>query len=180
MDKDQISKPADDAHRVAGPSAAEESLSEALNGLEQILEHRQHAPVIDQGLDQEIDQAIDQGLDQGIDQGAGQEPPPAPDDAQYTIPLLHDVVVPGTDLPEMPVPDQGRGEPPAADIEETEAYRKLAERLANEIEVIVQARVEAAVQKAAEDIREQVRNHLEIMLPEIIEDLKVLGRGPNG
>ena len=48
----------------------------------------------------------------------------------------------------------------------------------DEIEVIVQARVEAAVQKAAEDIREQVRNHLEIMLPEIIEDLKVLGRGP--
>ena len=176
MDKDPISKPVDDAHRVAGPSAAEESLSEALNGLEQILEHRQHSPVIDQGPDQ----AIDQGLDQGIDQGAGQEPPPAPDDAQYTIPLLHDVVVPGADLPEMPVPDQGRGEPPAPDIEETEAYRKLAERLANEIEVIVQARVEAAVQKAAEDIREQVRNHLEIMLPEIIEELNALGRRQGG
>jgi hypothetical protein len=168
MDKDPISKPVDDAHRVAGPSAAEESLSEALNGLEQILEHRKqiprHAP--------EVGQEVEPGIDR--------DPPPSPDEAQYTIPLLHDVVVPGAELPEMPIPDREPAEPPAPDIEETEAYRKLAERLANEIEVIVQARVEAAVQKAAQDIREQVRNHLEIMLPEIIEDLKVLGRGPNG
>jgi hypothetical protein len=165
MDKDPISKPVDDAHRPAGPSAAEESLSEALNGLEQILEHRKQiqreGPAADEGSKPQVEQ----------------EPQPTPDDAQYTIPLLHDVVVPGAELPEMPMPERGPAEPPTPEIEETEAYRKLAERLANEIEVIVQARVEAAVQKAAEDIREQVRNHLEIMLPEIIEDLKVLGRG---
>lgn len=162
MDKDSTSKPADDAHRAAGPSAAEESLSEALNGLEQILVHRQ---------------PVRRGTPRAV-----QEPTPAqvPAEAQYTIPLLHDVVVPGADLPEAPVAGPGPGEPLEQDVEETEAYRKLAERLANEIEVIVQARVEAAVQKAAEDIREQVRNHLEIMLPEIIEDLKVLGRGQNG
>ena len=29
-----------------------------------------------------------------------------------------------------------------------------------------------------EDIREQIRNHLEIMLPEIIEELNALGRRP--
>ena len=139
MDKDQISKPVDDAHRVAGPSAAEESLSEALNGLEQILEHRkqspQHAP--------EDDQRVEPGVDR--------DPPPSPDEAQYTIPLLHDVVVPGADLPEMPIPDQGPVEPPRPDVEETEACRKLAERLANEIEVIVQARVEAALSQLEDD-----------------------------
>ncbi len=167
MDKNSISKPVDDAHRSAGPSAAEESLSEALNGLEQILEHRKQPP------------HEAPATDAGSEPQADQEPQPSPDDAQYTIPLLHDVVVPGAELPEMPIPDQGPTEPPTPDVEETEAYRKLAERLANEIEVIVQARVEAAVQKAAMDIREQVRNHLEIMLPEIIEDLKVLGRGPH-
>ena len=101
------------------PAPAEESLSEALNGLEQILERRRR--------------------------GRPDAVPPVADaaesahaDAQYTI--------------------------------------TLSERLANEIEVIVQARVETALQEAAEDIREQVRNHLEIMLPEIIEDLNALGR----
>jgi actin-like ATPase involved in cell morphogenesis len=86
------------------------------------------------------------------------------------------VVVPGGDEPNEPVSDQPRGEPLEPRAEATEACRKLAERLANEIEVIVQARIETAVQEAAEDIREQVRNHLEIMLPELIEDLNALGR----
>lgn len=139
------------------PAPAEESLSEALNGLEQILERRRR--------------------------GRPDAVPPVADaaesahaDAQYTIPLLHDVVVPGDDEPSARVP--GHAEPPApeSDLDEEQAWRTLSERLANEIEVIVQARVETALQEAAEDIREQVRNHLEIMLPEIIEDLNALGR----
>lgn len=157
MDKNPTRKPIEHVRRrVMRPSAAEESLSEALNGLEQILEHRQRGP------------------------REATEPVPEPEaaaDGQYTIPLLHDVVVPGADLPEPEPSGREQRQAPASEMEETEAYRRLAERLANEIEVIVQARVEAAVQKAAEDIRDQVRNHLEIMLPEIIEDLKVLGRG---
>lgn len=158
MDEDPTSKPAEGVRRSARPTAAEESLSEALTGLERILERRQRGP--------------------RRPEPAAEEPSPTPSaDAQYTIPLLHDVVVPGAELPEMSAHDARGAEPLAQDVEETEAYRRLAERLANEIEVIVQARVEAAVQKAAEDIREQVRNHLEIMLPEIIEDLKALGRG---
>ena len=47
----------------------------------------------------------------------------------------------------------------------------MAERLANEIEVIVQARMEEAIQNAIPEIREQVRNHLDIILPEIVDDM---------
>jgi hypothetical protein len=155
MDKDSSKRTDGSIHQGAGPAAAEESLSEALNGLEQILEHRQrprretHKP-------------------------AGSEPQAAPADPQDTIPLLHDVVAPGDGLTGQGA-DHGHGEPLEPGIEEAEACRTLVERLANEIEVIVQARVEAAVQEAAEDIREQVRKHLEIMLPEIIEELNALG-----
>jgi len=157
MNKDSPDKATGGSHQGAGPSAAEESLSEALNGLEQIIEHRKPAPP-------------------ALGEPDREQPKPGPADPQYTIPLLHDVVVPGGDAPHEPVSDQPRGEPLEAGAEAAEACRKLAERLANEIEVIVQARIETAVQEAAEDIREQVRNHLEIMLPELIEDLDALGR----
>jgi hypothetical protein len=156
MDEDSSKRTDGGIHRGADPAAAEESLSEALNGLEQILERRRRTRREAQAP-------------------AGTEPPPAPTDRQYTIPLLHDVVIPGDRLTGQSA-DHGHGEPLEPGVEEAEACRKLVERLANEIEVIVQARVEAAVQEAAEDIREQVRRHLEIMLPEIIEELNALGR----
>jgi hypothetical protein len=158
MNKDSPDQVTGGSHQGAGPSAAEESLSEALNGLEQILEQRKPAPP-------------------GVHEPDREQPKPGLADPQYTIPLLHDVVVPGGDEPNEPLSDQPRGEEPLEPrAEATEACRKLAERLANEIEVIVQARTETAVQEAAEDIREQVRNHLEIMLPELIEDLNALRR----
>ena len=156
MDKDPSKKAAGRPRPVPNPSAAEESLTDALNGLEQILEHRRKAP-------KERDQ-----------REAKPSAPPATD-AQYTIPLLHDVVVHGADGRGHPA-GQDHGAAPEADAADDEAYSKLAERLANEIEVIVQARVEDAVSQAATDIREQVRNHLEIMLPEIIEELNALIR----
>lgn len=157
MNEDSPNKATSGGHQDAGPSAAEESLSEALNGLEQILEHRKPAP-------------------REMHKPGGEQPKPALADPQYTIPLLHDVVVPGGDGPDEQISDHAHGEPLEPGVEEAEACRKLAERLANEIEVIVQARVETAIQEAAEDIREQIRNHLEIMLPELIDDLKALGR----
>jgi len=157
MNKDSPDKATGGSHQGAGPSAAEESLSEALNGLEQILEHRRPAPP-------------------GLVESAPEQPKSGPADPQYTIPLLHDVVMPSGGEPDEQISDQPRGEPPEPGAEAAEACRKLAERLANEIEVIVQARIETAVQEAAENIREQVRNHLEIMLPELIEDLDALGR----
>ncbi len=157
MKEDSRNKAPAGSHQGAGPSAAEQSLSEALNGLEQILEHRKPAPL-------------------GLHEPGRERPNPGPADPQYTIPLLHDVVVPGGGGPDEQATDQPPGEPLEPGAEAAETCRKLAKRLANEIEVIVQARIEAAVQEAAGDIREQVRNHLEIMLPELIDDLNALGR----
>jgi hypothetical protein len=157
MDKDPSKKVAGRPRPVPNPSAAEESLTDALNGLEQILEHRRKAPT-------ERDQR----------EAKPSTPPPATD-GQYTIPMLHDVVVQGADGRGHPA-EHEHGAAAQADAADDEAYLKLAERLANEIEVIVQARVEDAVSQAATDIREQVRNHLEIMLPEIIEELNALTR----
>ena len=161
MDKDSSNKAANEFLQGVDPSAAEESLSDALNGLEQILENRQGVPSEVQNSD-------------------NSQPNPASDGSQHTIPLLHDVVVPRSDGPlgQSTVPDHGEVQEP--DLADDEACRKLAERLANEIEVIVQARVEAAVHVAAKDIQKQVRNHLEIMLPEILEELYVLGRRQGG
>ena len=158
MDKDSPDKASDAFHRGASTSAAEESLSDALNGLEQILENRQGAPSTATGSieSQQI---------------------PANEGSQYTIPLLHDVVLPGGgDGSAGQSAEAHPGEAQGPDLDDDEACLKLAERLANEIEVIVQARVEAAVREAAKDIHEQVRNHLEIMLPEIIEEFYALGR----
>ena len=149
----------------ADPVDAEESLSEALSGLERILVQRQRRDPPDA-------------------QPRARESAPRPraidDDAQYTIPMLNDVVVPGGEAPPVsaaPGPDAAPAEP---GLEEEELCRRLTERLANEIEVLVQARVETAVQEAAGDIREQVRNHLEIMLPEILEELNAIGRRRRG
>lgn len=150
-----------DVGRRVDPAPAEESLSEALSGLEQILEQRRRAR-------------------SGAERPPEVAPRTEPADAQYTIPLLHDVVVPGGD--DASGLAAGSDGPQALEpgVDEEEMCRKLSERLANEIEVLVQARIETAVQEAAEDIREQVRNHLEIMLPEIIEELNSLGRRRDG
>lgn len=158
VDKDSSNKAPDAFRQDADTSAAEESLSDALNGLEQILVNRHRAP-------------------SPAETPAESTPTPASENSQYTIPLLHDVVVPGGDGPAEQSEGHGQAHPP--DLDDDEACRKLAERLANEIEVIVQARVEAAVLEAAGDIREQVRTHLEIMLPELIEELYALGRHQN-
>ena len=157
VDKDTSNKATDAFRQDANTSAAEESLSDALNGLEQILENRKTA----------ASKAGNSGES---------KPTAASEDSQYTIPLLHDVVVPGSDRSVGQDDEPDSVEAQAPNLDDDEACRKLAERLANEIEIIVQARVEAAVHEAAVDIREQVRNHLEIMLPEIIEELYALGR----
>ncbi len=157
VDKDPSNKASDAFRQDANTSAAEESLSDALNGLEQILVNRHRAP---------------SRAEKPTESAPGSER----ENSQYTIPLLHDVAVPGGDGPAGQSEEPSHGQVHGPDLDDDEACRKLAERLANEIEVIVQARVEAAVLEAAGDIREQVRTHLEIMLPELIEELYSLGR----
>jgi hypothetical protein len=147
------------AHTTAiEESLIEESLHHALSNLEQILERHEG--------DSPGERVADQALIDG-----GEE--------QFVIPLLDEVVI---------ASPSGYTPPPAAsvnqpfiDADDEPALRKrLAERLASEIEIITQDRIEAALETAREEIRVQVRNHLDIMLPEIVEELHQLRRRPNG
>ena len=65
--------------------------------------------------------------------------------------------------------------PPSLD---PEVYRHLIERLANEIDVIVQTGTEEAMQRAAADIAARVREHVAIILPEVIEEIVRMSRRP--
>jgi hypothetical protein len=147
-------------------SLIEESLHHALSNLEQILERHEGDGLGDGLGDGSGERVADEALIDG-----GEE--------QYVIPLLDEVVI---------ASPSGYTPPPAAsvnqpfiDADDEPALRKrLAERLASEIEIITQDRIEAALETAREEIRVQVRNHLDIMLPEIVEELHQLRRRPNG
>ncbi len=69
----------------------------------------------------------------------------------------------------------GDAPPPSLD---PEVYRHLIDRLANEIDVIVQTGTEEAMQRAAADIAAQVREHVAIILPEVIEELVRMSSRP--
>lgn len=129
------------------PLAAEASLNEALSDLERILESQRDAA------------------------GAADKTTATPAGDQYNIPLLNDVVRRGESA------NGGHSEAyesptaPPGSPEYEEACRLLVTRIANEIEVIVQSRIETALASATEEIRQQVRNHIEIMLPEILDEI---------
>lgn len=127
--------------------AAETSLNEALSDLERILESR------------------------GDPAGRPGDTTQTPAGEQYKIPLLNEVVKPAETakdgLSEVYVsPTAPPGSP-----EYEEACRLLVTRIASEIEVIVQSRIEDALSSATEEIRRQVKNHIEIMLPEILDEI---------
>ena len=149
----------------------EESLHHALSDLEQILErHEGPGQVPGQDADDDTgERATDAGL---YDDGEEQ---------QYVIPLLDEVVIAGPDG-YTPQAEAGgvKQSFPDDDDDEPALRKRLAERLASEVEIITQDRIEAALETAREEIRVQVRNHLDIILPEIVEELNQLRRRPNG
>ena len=67
--------------------------------------------------------------------------------------------------------------PPALD---PEVYRHLIDRLANEIDVIIQTGTEEAMERAAAEIAARVREHVAIILPEVIEELVRMSNRPRG
>lgn len=152
-------------------SMIDETLHHALNDLEQILERRQGATA-----------AKDTGQHTG-------EALINEDSDQYSIPLLDEVVRPGTE-PQVSLPPVSAAQPQAIVASqrhdeldgdsEPALRRRLAERLASEIEIITQDRIEAALEKAHEEIRAQVRNHLDIILPEVVEELSQARRRRDG
>ncbi len=120
--------------------SAEESLDEALNHLERMLE--------------------------GRDDAQGEHPAAEPAEHQYEIPLLDEVVVPSAEGEQASYPSAEQRE------ESDELSRRVAERLASEIEIIVNDSIERAVGEALADAQARIRDHLAIVLPEIVEELR--------
>jgi len=122
--------------------AHEESLNEALDDLEQMLEGQRHG---------------------GARRGGGAALAPA---REHVIPLLDDIVAPGQEDEQAPGPRHG----PDA-IESDEDCQAVIRRLASELEVIVQAGVEEALREANQRIAERVKRHIDITLPEILDEI---------
>ncbi len=130
------------------PSDATEDLNAAISELEDALNERAppESPLSSEDFDP---------LEQG---------------EQYTIPMLDEVVRPVLDHdPEEPLLDY-RAELQALS-DGAGAYRPIFERLASELEVIVQAGVDEALKEASKRILRRVNEHIEIVLPEILDEL---------
>lgn len=134
-----------------GPRPGRDSLGNALDDLESMLD-RHRSP----------DEAEADGEDE---ETGGVEEPDYADDDQYNIPLLNDVV-----LPAAATTAPGASRVPL-DSDYEEAVERMTERLASEVDVIVQSAVEEAVDLLRRDIGERLREHIEITLPEILEEL---------
>ena len=123
-----------------------EALNKALNDLEQILE------------------------------GSEAEPAPAPEPSrlggQYTIPLLDDVVAPGSEVGEEQAVSASAHR--LVSLEDDVDCQNVINRLSSEIEVIVQAGLEQALENAKKDITQQVKRHVSIILPEILDEIAAI------
>ncbi len=84
-------------------------------------------------------------------------------DGQYNIPLLDEVVVPGDEMVGLP--------PTVTPADLSPVAQRLFDRLASEIDVIVQTGVDDALKAAAKNIRARVKQHVAIVLPEILDEL---------
>lgn len=141
------------------PADASESLNDALDSLEDMLQRRQVVP--------EPPPDRSEFRHAGIDVAESDE-----DGPQYSIPLLRDVVMPapGKDSP------QRHGAPvkrsaSSRDMDFDGAVSRLAERLSSEIDVIIQTAIEEALENARSELADKVRDHLDITLPELLEEL---------
>ncbi len=142
--------------RPADPSASQAALDRALDDLEAVLKREHGLPEAPEGPDHPTRQGID-------------------DDGQYTIPLLNDVVVPGSmDLPSIDSadgPELFAAPPTPPPLSEDAACQHVVRRLASELDVIIQAGVEDALRDAKKRIMREVKNHIEITLPEILDEI---------
>lgn len=110
-------------------------------------------------------QALELMLEQrhGLAEGTGGQGPFTEHDGQYRIPLLDEVLSPGN------VRAATRRE--SSPTELSPAAQRLFERLASEIDVIVQSGIDEALRTAAKSIRARVKQHVSIVLPEILDEL---------
>jgi hypothetical protein len=192
--------PAPAAAPGGGNPQAADSLTEALDDLEQLLGD-------DPDSDPESSGSETGGAQSPVEMPFG--PHPEQDGtaereflaAQYSIPLLDDVVLPGasgidpdagvdsakerasTSAEDFPPPTPLSftidSEAPLSPDEFAQQEppapdpraEQVAARLASELEVIVDARAKASMQAALDEMKREVRRHLTIVLPEILDEL---------
>ena len=146
-----ITQPGETDH----PPESDGSLDRALDNLEQMLGNR--------GEDPSADPVVEGSAGDG--------------DRQPELPLLDEVVThagPPLEVRHAPCPS------PDLSPAEATLYRKLAARLASEIDVIVQTRLEQTMESARREIRKQVKEHIAITLPELIQEAaENLSRDPD-
>ena len=102
----------------------------------------------------------------GVRDDASRTPPPEGDQ----LPLLKNVVVPG-DLLFTAAGEAGPAEPEPAP-EALPPHQDLVRRLASELEVIIESCVDEALAAARKDLMAKLSNHLDIVLPELLEELE--------
>ncbi len=133
-------------------SLSEEELEEALSTLEHILRHRHVVPDYHEQI-----------------------PPPA--DREEALPILKDVVIPG----DPPAPLAMDGEPDGSfevhdtydeALEAAPHHDDLVVRLVNELDIIIESCVDDALAAAKRELMVKMKNHLDIVLPEILEELE--------
>jgi hypothetical protein len=111
--------------------------------------------------------------------GAGAEDGGPDDD----LPVLDQVVIPGagaaaprpiaTGAPREPTTEPLWATPPPA----LPAHDDLVKRLTSEVEVIIEEALAEALARARKEIRARVSQHLDIVLPEVLEELVTRSRG---
>ncbi len=140
--------------------------------------HKEPKPPADDGItengDESLHQAIDalEGMLDGSSASSEQETedffPEAGDEGERELPLLQDIVMPGH--PGVDKRDDGwnayRGGPEVEEIR-----KRVRQRLASEIEVIVQCGFESALQDISKEILARLEQHLDIVLPEILDEI---------
>ena len=109
----------------------------------------------------------------GAQEPSGLEAAPDEDDGRSRFGDLRLVAGGG---PAAPDRERYGGAPPP--VLPPEAYRHLVDRLANEIDVIVQTETETAMRRVAADVIGKVGEHVAIVLPEIIEELARISNRP--
>ena len=87
----------------------------------------------------------------------------APESAAFTSPAQ--------EMPGAPLRPAGSDDTTSVEAWDPAPYRMAADRLASEVEIIMNARLEAALARLGEDLRRDLRNHIEIVLPEIVSTL---------
>ncbi len=139
-----------DNHEGKKQVVSDEDLDTALDTLQSILESRRVVP----------DQSST----------GPQHPEPSWQQERETLPLLDEVVLPGS-LVEDGETDSDEAPDPTEPMEPMPPYGDLINRLASELDVIIESCVEEALGKAKQELMVHIKQHLDIVLPEILYEL---------